>query len=407
MPAANSAGQGIERLARPEKRVSEVFWAFLKLGCTAFGGPIAHLGYFQAEFVQRRRWIDEAAYADLVALCQFLPGPASSQVGLALGWKRAGWRGALAAWSAFTLPSATLMVAFGYGVRSAGDLAHAGWVQGLKLAAVAVVAQAVIAMARKLCPDLARATIAVAAALILVMFSAAWMQLVVILLGAVAGLGCGRWFAGERATVLPPRRPADRSSWINLACFLGLLALLPWLARVSAAPWLQLASGFYRSGALVFGGGHVVLPLLQEATVGRGWLGQDSFLAGYGAAQALPGPLFAFSAFLGTLIAPGGILGAILALSFIYLPAVLVLFGTLPHWERLRSLPKARFLLGGANAAVVGLLAAALYSPMGRSTLTEPKRLTIAVAAFAGLQFWRIPPWVIVAACAAIGAAWL
>jgi chromate transporter len=392
-------------------RPAEVFWAFLKLGCTAFGGPIAHLGYFQNEFVRRRKWIGEEAYADLVALCQLLPGPASSQVGLALGWKRAGWRGALAAWSGFTLPSAILMVALAYGLRAVGGLAHAGWVQGLKIAAVAVVAQAVAAMARKLCPDLLRAAIAAVAAAVLVLFPGAWLQGTVIAFGATAGWCFRRWMASERPGARPvdqpELRPSAGSGWTSLALFLGLLAFLPWAAHLSSASWLQVASGFYRSGALVFGGGHVVLPLLEQATVGRGWLGQDSFLAGYGAAQALPGPLFAFSAYLGTLIAPGGVPGAMLALSFIYLPAVLVLFGALPHWERLRMLPRARFLLGGANAAVVGLLAAAFYSPILTSTITEPKRLVIAIAAFAGLQFWRVPPWIIVAACAAIGAVWL
>jgi chromate transporter len=388
-------------------RPGEVFWAFLKLGCTAFGGPIAHLGYFQDEFVKRRKWIDEEAYADLVALCQFLPGPASSQVGLALGWKRAGWRGAAAAWAAFTLPSAALMVAFAYGVRATGDLAHAGWVQGLKIAAVAVVAQAVATMARKLCPDIARATIAAFAALVLVLFTDAWMQPIAIAAGAGAGLWFGRRSSTERPVPSQEHRPSDLSGCANLALFLGLLAFLPWAAHFSSAIWLQLASGFYRSGALVFGGGHVVLPLLQKATVGRGWLGQDSFLAGYGAAQALPGPLFAFSAYLGTLIAPGGILGAVLALFFIYLPAVLVLFGALPQWERLRNMPPARSLMGGANAAVVGLLAAAFYSPIWTSTMTDSHRLALAIAAFAGLQFWRLPTWIVVASCAAIGSSWL
>jgi chromate transporter len=388
-------------------RPAEVFWAFLKLGCTAFGGPVAHLGYFQNEFVLRREWIGGEAYADLVALCQLLPGPASSQVGLALGWKRAGWRGALAAWSGFTLPSAILMVALAYGLRAVGGLAHAGWVQGLKIAAVAVVAQAVAAMARKLCPDLLRAAIAAGAAAVLVMFPGAWMQGAVIAVGAAVGGGFGRWTSSEQPVAPSEPRPPAGSGWMSLVLFLGLLALLPWAAHLSSAPWLQVASGFYRSGALVFGGGHVVLPLLEQATVGRGWLGQDSFLAGYGAAQALPGPLFAFSAYLGTLIAPGGVPGAMLALSFLYLPAVLVLFGTLPHWDRLRALPQARRLLGGANAAVVGLLGAAFYSPIWTSTITEPKRLVLALAALAGLQFGRVSPGIIVAACAAIGAVWL
>jgi chromate transporter len=382
---------------------SEVFVAFLKLGCTAFGGPIAHLGYFQSEFVVRRKWIDEEAYADLVALCQFLPGPASSQVGLALGWKRAGWAGALAAWVAFTAPSAILMVAFAYGVRIVGDLSHAGWVQGLKVAAVAVVAQAVWTMARKLCPDAPRATIAVASAIVLAIFTTSWMQLVVIAGGAIAGGLLGRWFSIEKSG--PPPPPPHRGVYghICLGLFFGLLAALPWLARVWPVAPLRVFDGFYRSGALVLGGGHVVLPLLQQATVARGWLDPDTFLAGYGAAQALPGPLFAFSAYLGTVIAPGGIVGALLALGAIYLPAVLVLFGTLPQWDRLRSFPQARVLLAGANAAVVGLLGAAFYSPIWTSTITDPKRLALMLAAYAALQFWRVPPWLIVGACAGFG----
>ena len=382
----------------------EVFRVFLKLGCTSFGGPIAHLGYFQNEFVTRRKWIDEATYADVVALCQFLPGPASSQVGLALGWRRAGWKGSLAAWMGFTLPSAVLMVAFAYGLRSAGGLAHAGWVQGLKVAAAAVVAQAVVLMARKLCPDAPRASIAAGAAVVLTLFAASGMQLVVIAGGAAAGVLCSRWFSAE-PPILAGHIPERRGhGFVCLGLFLGLLVLLPWAARVRPAPALLVADGFYRAGALVFGGGHVVLPLLQKATVARGWLGQDTFLAGYGAAQALPGPLFAFSAYLGAIIAPGGWSGALLALGAIYLPAALILFAARPHWERLRRRPRARHLLAGANAAVVGLLAAAFYSPIWTSTITEPKRLALALAAYAALQFWRTPPWIIVAVCAGVGA---
>jgi len=361
------------------------------------------LGYFQNEFVRRRKWIDERAYADLVALCQFLPGPASSQVALALGWKRAGAKGALAAWLGFTLPSAILMVVFAYGLRSAGNLAQAGWVQGLKIAAVAVVAQAVVAMARKLCPDFPRAAIAIGAALSLTFLGGATLQLGVIAGGAVAGLLFGRWFRQDPAN-LPGSNPECRDhGLVLLGLFLGLLIGLPWLAQVRPAPALMLVASFYRTGALVFGGGHVVLPLLQQATVARGWIGQDTFLAGYGAAQALPGPLFAFSAFLGTIIAPGGVGGGMLALAAIYMPGVLILFGVLPYWERLRSQPRAQHLLAGTNAAVVGLLAAALYSPIGTSTITDPLRLALALAAWAVLQFSRTPPWVMVAACAGIG----
>ena len=397
-------------MAAPDDRgkggAGEVLGAFLKLGCTSFGGPIAHLGYFQNEFVVRRKWISLSHYADVVALCQFLPGPASSQVGLVIGWKRAGWRGALAAWLGFTLPSAALMVAFAYGVRSIGGLAHAGWVQGLKIAAAAVVAQAVVTMARKLCPDAARVSIAAAAAAVLVLFPTAWVQLVVLAGGAVAGLLARRWIASEQPA--PVAMPLQRrnAGFVFLGLFFGLLFALPWLAGIWPYRSLLVLNGFYRAGALVFGGGHVVLPLLQQTTVKLGWVSQDVFLAGYGAAQAVPGPLFSFSAYLGTVVPPGGVGGAFLALIAIYLPGVFVLFGTLPQWERLRGVPWARLLLAGVNAAVVGLLAAAFYSPIWTSTITSPARFALALAGFCALQFWRWPPWTIVAACALAGALW-
>ena len=388
----------------------EVFAAFLKLGCTAFGGPIAHLGYFQREFVVRRRWIDDHAYADFVALCQFLPGPTSSQVGLALGWKRAGWRGALAAWVAFTAPSAILMFLFACGIARAGNLASAGWVSGLKIAAAAVVFQAVIAMARKLCPDLPRAAIAVAATAALLLWPFSWMQLAILALGALAGLTV---LSSSR---LETRNPKLETSFPQLETrnsklvttslllpFLTLLFALPWLARLWPIPALQVFSSFYRTGSLVFGGGHVVLPLLEKATVARGWIDHNTFLAGYGAAQALPGPLFTFSVYLGALIPPGGLFGALLALVAIYIPTVFLLFGTLPHWERLRAAPSARALLAGANAVVVGLLAAAFYSPICVTTITSPGRLLFALLAYAALEFLRAPPWLVVLACALTG----
>jgi chromate transporter len=389
-------------------RVREVFGAFLKLGCISFGGPTAHLGYFQNEFVRVRGWITEESYADLVALCQFLPGPASSQVGLGLGWNRAGWKGALAAWLGFTLPSAVLMIGLAYGLRSVGDLAHAGWVQGLKVAAVAVVAQAVITMARKLCPDAPRASISATAAILLTLFGGPWTTIIVISGGAAVGFLCGRWFS-EDAKPVPVEAPRGRvtGGLLLLGIFFGLLIGLPLIARVWPSPLLAVFQGFYRAGSLVFGGGHVILPLLQQTTVARGWISQDSFLAGYGVAQALPGPLFAFSAYLGALIAPGGILGALLALSAIYLPAVLVLFAALPHWERLRRLSWARRVLAGANAAVVGVLAAAFYNPIWSSSITDPRRFALAVSAYATLHFWRMPPWLVVSLCGLCGAALL
>jgi chromate transporter len=382
----------------------EVFAAFLKLGCTAFGGPIAHLGYFQNEFVVRRKWLDEHAYADFVALCQFLPGPTSSQVGLALGWQRAGWRGALAAWLAFTTPSAVLMFAFAQGVQCAGNLATAGWVQGLKIAAAAVVAQAVRMLAVKLCPDFPRAAVAVAATTALLLWPKPWMQIVVLVLGAIFGLFALSSHVSSPPVLSPPAskpRLTEGLPW--LLAFFALLFLLPFLARIWPDAWLQVFSSFYRTGSLVFGGGHVVLPLLEQATVGPGWLDKNTFLAGYGAAQALPGPLFTFSVYLGALIPPGGVPGALLALIAIYLPTVFLLFGTLPRWEQLRAAPRARALLAGANAAVVGLLAAAFYSPIWVSTITSLGRFVFALAAYLSLEIFRAPPWLVVLACALIG----
>jgi chromate transporter len=385
-------------------RVSEIFAVFLKLGCTSFGGPIAHLGYFQHEFVQRRKWLDAATYADVVALCQFLPGPTSSQVGFALGWRRAGWRGALAAWLGFTGPSVVLMLAFAYGVKTIGNLAHAGWVQGLKVAAVAVVAQAVWTMAKKLCPDVPRAVIAIGAAVVLLLAPWAWMQLVVLIAGAAVGAILSDRL-GLDQTAPPAPAVHHRTAGLPwLIVFGALLVLLPWASRLWPTPALQVFHGFYRAGSLVFGGGHVVLPLLEKATVGRGWLDHDTFLAGYGAAQALPGPLFSFSAYLGALIAPGGIGGGLLALVAIYLPTALLVFGTMPQWDRLRAAPRARALLAGTNAAVVGLLGAAFYSPIWTSAITDPTRLALMLTAYAALEFFRAPPWAVVLGCAGAGA---
>jgi len=382
----------------------EVMCAFLKLGCTSFGGPIAHLGFFRQEFVEKRRWLDDVAFADLVALCQFLPGPASSQVGLALGWKRAGYAGALSAWLGFTLPSAILMLGFAYGIEQWRDFSQSGWVQGLKIAAVAVVAQALWQMARRLCPDAPRTAIALVAAALLLLQPSAWMQLAVIFGGALMGLSLRARTAETKPMIAPtiiPRRAG--LGW--LSAFFALLLFLPLAAQCWPAAWLKIADGFYRAGALVFGGGHVVLPLLERVTVGRGWLDRDTFLAGYGAAQALPGPLFTFAAYLGATInlGPRGIGGGVLALLAIYLPSALLVFGVLPQWERLRRIPIAQALLAGANAAVVGLLAAALYSPIGTSALTHPMNWLLAVIAFIGLMFANLPPWLVVLACALAG----
>ena len=380
----------------------EVFRAFLKLGLTSFGGPVAHLGFFREEFVRRRAWITDAAYADLVALCQFLPGPASSQVGFALGYLRAGLAGAFAAWAAFTLPSAAIMLACAYGITAIHP--DAGWLHGLKIAAVAVVAQAVWQMARKLCPDAPRAGIALGAAAIALAMPAAWIQVVLI----AAGLFLGALvFRHEPSPGSEPRLPISGGPF-SLAClisFFALLVLLPLLAAATENRWLILASGFYRTGSLVFGGGHVVLPLLEAETVGRGWVSRDNFLAGYGAAQALPGPLFSIAAYLGALALPQGPawLAGLWCLVAMLLPSFLLVLGVLPHWQRLRSLPFASGALAGANATVVGLLLAALWHPVGTSAITSLPSAALALAAFAALQFAKLPPWLIVALCALAG----
>src|SRR5574337_159939 len=361
-----------------------VFAVFLRLGLTSFGGPIAHLGYFRAEFVARRRWLGEHAFADLVGLCQFLPGPASSQVGIALGLLRAGWRGALAAWAGFTLPSALAMALFALGLANWGSAVPAGLLHGLKLVAVAVVAQAVWAMARQLCTDAPRATLAVAAACAALLAPGPLIQVGVIAAAAVIGL------LALRAAPAPAQQPLARTvsrpvGAALLVLFFALLLGLPLLASLWPNQALALVNAFYRAGSLVFGGGHVVLPLLQATVVHSGWVGDQAFLAGYGAAQAVPGPLFSFSAFLGASMrtAPSGWAGAALALVSIYLPSFLLVLGTLPFWDRLRGSARTRSAMAGINAAVVGLLLAALYA----------------------LAFWRLPPWVVVVASGIAG--WL
>ena len=387
-------------------RVGEVFAAFLKLGLTAFGGPVAHLGYFRAEFVARRRWLDEAAYADLVALCQFLPGPASSQVGLAIGLLRAGPLGALAAFTAFTLPSAILLVAFAYGLTAFGAGGESGWLHGLKAVTVAVVAQAVVGMARTLAPDRARATLAVGAMLVALSMPNAAGQVGAILLGAGIGLLLPAAAVPVAATT-PPVGLSRRIGLVALALYAVLLAGLPILAAAYPTQGLRLADAFYRAGALVFGGGHVVLPLLQGAVVPPGWITNDAFLAGYGAAQAVPGPLFTFAAYLGAAMGPepNGWRGALLCLGFIFLPAILLVFGALPFWESLRARPSARRMLAGVNAAVVGILLAALYDPVWTSGIRGPADFGLAALAYLALAVWGMPPWLVVAGGALAGAA--
>jgi len=376
----------------------EVLLAFLKLGLTSFGGPVAHIGYFREEFVVRRRWLDEHAYADLVGLCQFLPGPASSQVGFSIGLMRAGYLGGLAAWTGFTLPSAIALVLFAYGATLLSGPVGVGLIHGLKLVAVAIVAQAVWGMARVLCPDRERASIAVAAALIILLFSTSPVaQIAAIALGGVAGL----WLCRAE---LPPATghiavPVSRTTgFLALAVFFILLAGLPVLRGLGLWPGAALFEAFYRSGALVFGGGHVVLPLLREAFVTPGWISDDAFLAGYGAAQAIPGPLFSFAAYLGAVVRPSphGLFGAVLGLIGIFLPGLLILMGTLPFWDALRKRASARAVMRGVNAAVVGLLGAALYNPVWTSSVKLPGDFAIALVGFVILTVWRAPPIIVV-----------
>jgi chromate transporter len=372
----------------------EVFQTFLKIGLTAFGGPIAHLGYFEREIIERRNWLPQNAYGDLVALCQFLPGPASSQVAFALGYLRAGIGGAFAAIAGFSVPSAVLMIAIAYGFQAISS--QSGFLHGLKLAAVAVVAQAVWTMAVKLCPDRERVTLALVAACVVLGSSIAWLQVVVLAAGALFGWIFLRENAGS-GEIMPAQRGLHGGwfAWANIALYFLLLAGLPLLSALFQEHWLQLADAFYRSGALVFGGGHVILPLLQSQTVSRGWLDQNTFMAGYGAAQAMPGPLSTFSAYLGTVIGHNWFAG-VWCLVWIFLPSFLLLLGVLPFWSSLRQNAGAQAALRGANAAVVGILLAALYNPVWTVAVDSSVALIIALTAFGLLQFWKWPPWLLV-----------
>ncbi|MFG6177900.1 chromate efflux transporter [Halomonas sp. THAF12] len=378
------------------RQPGEVFRAFLLLGLSAFGGPIAHLGYFRQEFVARRRWLDEHAYADLVALCQFLPGPASSQVGFALGLMRAGPLGGLAAWTAFTLPSALLLMGFALGAASLTGPLGSGLLHGLKVVAVAIVAHAVWGMARTLCPDRTRATIAVGAALLVTATSGAGSQVMAIALGGLIGLAACREASRASPTMLDFGL-SRRTGIACLAVFTLLLLGLPLLAMAGAGQGVALFDAFYRAGALVFGGGHVVLPLLEAEVVRTGWVSADDFLAGYGAAQAVPGPLFTFAAYLGMTTA--GVVGALLALMAIFLPGLLLVVGIVPFWNQLRARPAVQALMRGANAAVVGLLAATLYQPVWTSAILGPAEFALALAGFALLSVWQRPAWTVVLVC--------
>jgi len=377
-----------------------VFLVFLRLGCTSFGGPVAHIGFFRDEFVDRRKWLTEDEFSSTLALCQFLPGPASSQFGLSVGMMRAGFPGALAAWIAFTTPSAILMIAFALGMLKFAPEGDPGWLQGLRIAVVVVVIKAVWGMARSLCPDRERLTLAFAAAIAILTLQTAWSQVAVIIAGGLVG-----WVLYRDKIDVLPAAPAIESktrhfSLVWVVLFFGLLLLPP----LFASEWLNAAHGFYRSGSLVFGGGHVVLPLLRDSVVPPGWMTDETFMAGYGAAQAVPGPLFTISAYLGTISSGplSGIGGGIIALVAIFLPSFLLIFGALPHWQKLSQNQQAAAALQGANAAVVGLLLAALYQPVWLSGILSTTHAIIGLGLFALVIFWKLPPWgaVLVAALA-------
>ncbi|WP_025690781.1 chromate transporter [Paenibacillus zanthoxyli] len=377
----------------------EVLKVSAKLGLTSFGGPIAHLGYFHNEYIRRRKWMDERSYADLVALCQFLPGPASSQVGIGIGVLRAGLIGGLVAWLGFTLPSVIALVAFAF-LLQGYDIADAGWIHGLKIVAVAIVAHAVLGMGQKLTPDRGRATIAVAAAAVALSWHTAYSQVLIIIAAGIAGLWLYRKKAAEGLPDL--QIPVSRAFAVFcLVVFVGLLTALPLLRQSGGAGWLAMFDSFYRSGSLVFGGGHVVLPLLEREVVPTGWVSQEDFLAGYGAAQAVPGPLFTFAGYLGAMT--GGITGAVVATLGIFLPAFLLVVGALPFWNGIRNSPKLQGALTGINAAVVGILLAALYDPLWTSAILKPMDFALAVILFVMLVFWKLPPWVVVLTGAAGG----
>jgi chromate transporter len=383
-----------------------IFWNFLRLGCTSFGGPIAHLGYFRNEFVFRRKWLDESAYADIVGLCQFLPGPASSQVGFTIGLPEAGALGGLAAWAGFTLPSALLMFALARGHHWFSGCLGLGIVHGLELVAVAVIAQAAFGMMRTLAPDRIRGTIVVIAAAIVLLSTRGPSQLIAIATGALIGL----FFCRDTNTpALQPLRVSitRTAAVISLIIFALLLVIPPALLLFTPNQPVRLFQAFYRTGALVFGGGHVVLPLLQSATVTPGWVNNDVFLAGYGAAQALPGPLFTFAAYLGAVVQPEphGTPGAAIALLAIFLPGLSLILGVLPFWNRLRASARTRDLFAGVNASVVGLLLAALYQPVWTSTVHKPSDFAIVLAAYIALTVGKAPPWAVVCATAAVGGA--
>jgi chromate transporter len=397
---------GSHDFVRRQERGSflEVLRVSTRLGLTSFGGPIAHLGYFHEEYVKNRKWIDEQSYADLVALCQFLPGPASSQVSIAIGILRARFLGGIAAWIGFTLPSALALIAFGLGVGAFAGASDAGWLHGLKVVAVAVVAQAVWGMARSLCPDRERATIAILAAIVTLAWPSAVGQLSSIVIAALTGavIFPGQTSSSSASMRFPIAKKTGIAAWI---IFFVLLVGLPLYRQMAPSHALEVFDSFFRVGSLVFGGGHVVLPLLQTEVVAPGWVTNEQFVAGYGATQAVPGPLFTFSAYLGAVMSsePNGWTGAFLALVAIFLPSFLLVIGALPFWDLLRSVRMFQSALKGINAAVVGLLLAALYNPVWTSAIYSPADFGLGLIAFGLLMFWRFPPWLVVV-LTAIGA---
>ncbi len=394
---SESLQESVSKATEERTSLPQLFLIFLRLGCTSFGGPVAHLGYFRDEFVGRRKWIDERAYADLVALCQFLPGPASSQVGIGVGLSRGGLLGALLAWLGFTMPSALVLIVFGYGVVAYQDVVNSGVLHGLKVVAVAVVAQAVWGMARSLCPDARRATMAVIAACAVLAAPTPLMQVGVIVVGGLAGLVFLR--ADETTEHVSLGINVSRKLAVAslILFFVGLIGL-PILATAYPSHTIALVDSFYSSGSLVFGGGHVVLPLLQAEVVPPGWVSNDAFLAGYGAAQAVPGPLFTFAAYLGTVLepVPNGVVGGFICLVAIFVPSFLLVVGALPFWDALRRARAMQTALLGINAAVVGLLLAALYNPVWTNAILSPSDFGLAIAAYTLLVFWKLPAWLVV-----------
>ena len=400
-------GASPETATRRPGSATAVFTAFLKLGLTSFGGPIAHLGYFREEFVNRRKWITDRAYADLVALCQFTPGPASSKVGIGIGLSQAGLPGAFAAWLAFTAPSALALILFGFGIIALGDRVDLGWLHGLLVVAVPVVAQAVWGMARNLTPDAPRVTLAALAAIVVMIWPTPLGFVGAIVAGGIAGLLLFKASADQEHVAIGAN--VSRTAGITaLALFFGLLVALPALRTAfPSSQTLALLDSFYRAGSLVFGGGNVVLPLLQAEVGPPGWVSNEAFFAGYGAAQAVPGPLFTFAAYLGTVstVPPNGWIGALVSLAGIFASSFLLVIGPLPFWDALRRFRPMRSALVGVNAAVVGMLLAFLYDPVWTNAIRSAADFALALSGFVLLMFWKVPPWLVVLLTAAGSAA--